>query len=334
MAQEVSTQALFFEILKSRLPANLSLVHEVSELLGVSYDSAYRRMRGEKDLSLEEVRKLSTHYSISFDSLINTDHSHKVFQVITMQCDSLGYYTKWFAVVDEVVKLLVTCSSREVIFSTKEIPLFHYASFPELLAFKLYFWSRVQYRLPHFQNRIFSMDDDIRQVTNMNRQIYSFYLKIPKYEIWCNETLHCTLRQILYCWESGFFEKAEDAYSLCDSLEKLYHHLQLQAEAGFNFLYGNEPEGVENTFFVYYNDVFLVDSTILVNADNQKTAYMTYNGLNLLMTRDSEICNQIEHSLKNTMHSGVFISGTSARERNHLFKGLIEDIRALRNSIR
>jgi len=334
MNQVISTQLMFFDVLKKRLPANLSLVHELSELLGISYDSAYRRLRGEKDLSIEELRRLCIHYDISFDSLINIDHRHKVFNSIDLQGDSFNYYTKLSAIVKDVSKKVLDCQYKDVIFCTKEISLFHFIPFPELLAFKLFFWSRIQYRLSERQDRRFSTADDYSGLLGLNQEIYAYYLHIPKYEIWCNETLQCTLRQISYCWESGFFADVRDAIYLCELLEQLYSHLKIQAEAGYNFPYGSEHSGIDNSFSVYYNDVFLVDSTILINTDHRMTAYLTYNGLNLLATQDAEICLQIEQSLRNTMQSGVLISGTSAKERNHLFKGLIDDIRALKASLR
>jgi len=56
MNQEKSTQELLFQVIKQRLPSNLSFVHDISDLLGISYDSAYRRIRGEKELSMEEIK--------------------------------------------------------------------------------------------------------------------------------------------------------------------------------------------------------------------------------------------------------------------------------------
>ncbi len=49
-------QQIFFQHIKSNLAAHLSLVDEVAELLNISNDSAYRRIRGEKPLSFEEIK--------------------------------------------------------------------------------------------------------------------------------------------------------------------------------------------------------------------------------------------------------------------------------------
>ena len=64
MSEHSGVQEHLFEQVKNRLAPNLSFVHELSELLGISYDSTYRRIRGQKDLSLEELKLICTHYSI------------------------------------------------------------------------------------------------------------------------------------------------------------------------------------------------------------------------------------------------------------------------------
>ena len=44
-------QKEFFKQIRVKLLPNISFVHDISELLGISYDSAYRRIRGEKYLN-------------------------------------------------------------------------------------------------------------------------------------------------------------------------------------------------------------------------------------------------------------------------------------------
>lgn len=64
-------QLQIFQHIKAKLPSHLSMVDEVAAILDVSTDSAYRRIRGEKPLSLEEIHRLCTHYSLSLDNLLN-----------------------------------------------------------------------------------------------------------------------------------------------------------------------------------------------------------------------------------------------------------------------
>ena len=64
-------QEQLFQHLKNRLPVQTSLVDEIALTLDISTDSAYRRIRGEKTLSLEEVHKLCTRFKLSLDNLLN-----------------------------------------------------------------------------------------------------------------------------------------------------------------------------------------------------------------------------------------------------------------------
>ena len=58
-------QQLLFKAIKNKIGENQSVAEEIATLLGISSDSAYRRMRGEKTISLEELQILCTHYKVS-----------------------------------------------------------------------------------------------------------------------------------------------------------------------------------------------------------------------------------------------------------------------------
>ena len=61
-------QQQLFQFIKTKLPAEASVADEVAKLLGISSDSAYRRMRAEKQITFEELYKLTLHYKISLTS--------------------------------------------------------------------------------------------------------------------------------------------------------------------------------------------------------------------------------------------------------------------------
>jgi len=60
-----------FQVIKASIPATLSATDEIAKVLDVSVDSVYRRMRGEKSISLDELYKLCSYYKISLDQLMN-----------------------------------------------------------------------------------------------------------------------------------------------------------------------------------------------------------------------------------------------------------------------
>ena len=54
-------QQELFQLIKTRLPSEASVADEVAKLLEISSDSAYRRMRGEKQITFEELYKIAMH---------------------------------------------------------------------------------------------------------------------------------------------------------------------------------------------------------------------------------------------------------------------------------
>ena len=69
--EATNVQVLFFQHIKNNLPPHLSMVDEVAELLNISNDSAYRRIRGEKAIAFEELQVLCSKYKISLDQFLH-----------------------------------------------------------------------------------------------------------------------------------------------------------------------------------------------------------------------------------------------------------------------
>ena len=72
-------QVLLFRYIKSSLPGHVSLVDQIADLLNISNDSAYRRIRGEKEISLSELKALSEHFKISLDQVLQLKNELVVF---------------------------------------------------------------------------------------------------------------------------------------------------------------------------------------------------------------------------------------------------------------
>src|SRR6185369_5183870 len=89
-----SVQQLFFQHIKNNLPPHLSLVDEIAEILNISVDSAYRRIRAEKPITFEEIQKLSTHYKISLDQFLHLQTDSLIFtgKIVTDPENYFGPY--------------------------------------------------------------------------------------------------------------------------------------------------------------------------------------------------------------------------------------------------
>src|SRR5213075_2144986 len=72
-------QQELFQVIKSNIPDHLSTTEEIAKVLDVSVDSVYRRMRGEKTISLDELHLLCSHYKISLDQLMRIQTGSFIF---------------------------------------------------------------------------------------------------------------------------------------------------------------------------------------------------------------------------------------------------------------
>ena len=66
----------FINRFKEVLPSGVGLAEEMADLLKVSTDSAYRRIRGETELTIEEVYKISKKYALSIDDVFSNPFSN------------------------------------------------------------------------------------------------------------------------------------------------------------------------------------------------------------------------------------------------------------------
>ena len=325
MSQLFNIQKVIFEEIKTKLPENVSFVHEIAELLGLSYDSAYRRIRCEKILSIEELYKLSTNFGISVDSLFKIKSGKIVFDSLAIDPNTVNI-KEWLMGMLRNLQYVQAAKEKKIIYAAKDAPFFHYFQVPELAAFKLFFWEKTLFsKACHFEQK-FTFDKMDKEIEDIGRKILLNYIKIPTIEIWNEDTFNIILRQIEYYWVSGLFEKKEDFWLLLDKLETWIKHIQRQAEYGYQFILGQEPHGVEGNYCLYENEVVLSDNTVFVETDSIKTSFLTYNVVNLLTTTNQTFCNRIEHFLGGLIKNSVQISSSAAKERQRFFNRLVKQI--------
>ena len=87
---ENSIQIKLFDQLSKIIPSSISLVDVLADVLNISIDSAYRRLRCETFLNINEIVLLCSTYNISFDSLYESAGNTVTFDFSTMN-DELNY---------------------------------------------------------------------------------------------------------------------------------------------------------------------------------------------------------------------------------------------------
>ena len=238
---DYQSQEFLFQRIKELLPPHASLVDMVAETLHISSDSAYRRIRGETPLVLDEARVLCQHYKISLDQLLNVKEGSTLFQNVRIDLKNYSY-EKYLTDLVKQVKYINSFIHKEVIYLTKDMPIFHNFYYQPLIAFRYFFWMKTIMQHPDFRNREFTMDCISPQIEALSRELTMSYNLAPSSEIWNTESINSAILQIEFYKDSGYFASANDIKLVYEALEETFVHLRNEVEHGCKFMPGENPE--------------------------------------------------------------------------------------------
>jgi len=314
-------QRELFSNLKKRLPQHISLVDEIADLLEISNDSAYRRMRGDKPLTLGEIQKLCSHFMISFDRLFHLDTDITLFTDKAITSERVDFDTYLQSIIDQMQKVN-SFREKKMYYTAKDVPVFHYFLHPEIAAFKFFFWRKTILNSPELQKQKFHLDDLPKSLHDKGKKILSLYNEVPSVELWNVESINGTIRQIEFYKDSKVFSDSADIVRIYEKLVDMIGHIEEQAIAGHKFFPGESPGEDSPSYQLFFNEVFLGDNTILASGDDTKVVFINHSVLNFLTTRDARFCNYIQHSIENFMRRSTQISTVGERDRSRFFDTL------------
>ncbi len=329
---QLPIQQILFQTVKSRYPSNKSLVAEVATLLDISLDSAYRRMRGEKTMTLIELRKLCARFSISMDHILQIDSRNYLFSDNAIASDTPRFddqLDNYFIDLEQ----LKHSSSAEMLFFTGDISIFYFYQFPELLAFKYFYWMKSVFGHPDYQKSKFSISQEINRIYGKGGQAARIFTEIDGTEIWSLENISLILQQFQFLKEMQLFTDPEDLDLLYKKLNCMIDHIEMQAETGRKFLYGSQPAENSGKFNLYINEFMSGGNNILVRTGENWIAYINHSIMNYLRTYDPVFCDYVRQRITGVIKKSDLISGTGEKQRRQFFNRLRDKIQHSRKSI-
>lgn len=308
----------------------MSLVDDIADHLNISNDSAYRRIRGEKPISMEELGKLAKCYKLSLDKFLHLENESFIFSGHIP--DESYTYERWLET--NVTHLEQICSSPEKQFYilAKEIPFLYYFYIPEIAAFKSYFFKKSIIHYDQMRGIKFSFDDDYNHILSIAKRIEFFYSRIPSTEIWHEENITSTLRQIEFYKITGNIKSNSHVSLLLDKLDELINHLELQAELGKKFLRGSTPHN-EVPFTMYMNEIINNDNMIYVEMGKSSITYINHSLLNFITTHDETFNAHIKKTLGLLAGKSIQISNANERDRMIFFNKMRDKINVTRKNL-
>ncbi len=319
-------QDFLFQRIKELLPSHISLVDAVAETLHVSSDSAYRRIRGETPLVLEEARNLCTHFHISLDQILQVSSDSTLFHITRIHNQNYSFDTYLQGLLQQL-KLIESFTHKEIIFLTKDLHIFANMVSRPFFAFRYFFWNKSIVQHPDFVTRAFDPGCLTESVIALSEEMTKTYKRIPSTEIWNTEAVNSIIFQVEYYKEAGYFSSASDIKTVYEAVLETLYHLQEEVENGTKFFPGENPSLKKPNLRFFYNRIVLGDNAIVVLTDATKTVYLNYDVLNYMVTRDEKFCNDTYREMENLIRRSTQISETSEKQRNIFFNILAAKIK-------
>ncbi|MDX2048055.1 MAG: helix-turn-helix domain-containing protein [Chitinophagaceae bacterium] len=329
--ESTDIQTAFFHHIRSMLPPHLSMPEQVAELLDLSTDSAYRRIRGEKMLSFEEIKILCSKFNLSLDQLLNLDNGTVLFSGHYVTAENFRFESYLGDILNNL-ETLNGFESREMIYMTKDIPVFYYLMIPDITAFKFFVWMKTQFQFADLKQQKFSFDIIKDEWGPVIKKICLLYTEIPGAEIFNPDNILNDMRQLEYYKDAGIINNSRDLERIYDAYEKMMGHMENQATEGKKFLHGEEPGEKAAAYRLYVNDFFVGDNNILATVNNNRVAFVNHNAINFISTTDKQFCDYTWRFIQNIIRRSTLISQVGERARTRFFNLIRERIQAFREN--
>lgn len=312
-------QQQLFDLVKRKLKQDDSMAEEISVLLNISTDSAYRRLRGEKAITFDELCRIAVKYNISLDQLMNIGNGNIVFQGQYLDKETFRFEEYMKSVVKNMA-FMNSFSDKVFYYSCKDLPIFHHFVFREIAAFKWFFWLKTYFQFPEFDKKKFRYQDYPDELFALDQKALDLYNQIPSIEIWNIESMSVIMRQVEFYRNAQVFESDRDVFILYEALGRLWDHLEEEAALGYKFDRHDPEQKPLAKFSMYFNEVLLGDNSMLVILDGKKMAYMTHTTINFMLSRDVQFTENMYTHIRNQMKRSTLISAVSEKERSNFFR--------------
>ncbi|TMI83911.1 MAG: hypothetical protein E6H10_07020 [Bacteroidetes bacterium] len=313
-------QQQLFNHIKASQPPHISLADELCDLLDISYDSAYRRIRGEKPLSLSELKLVCEKFNLGLD------------QVLQLNSDTVVFRSNDIHEEVRDLKLYLEGLLQQVTYFNQfeQRRMYLLAIVPEIAAFKCFFWMKHILQDPKLSGTKFSNKVILfPEILELTKKLTKEYAQIDSVELWNEETVRSTLRQIRYYRDAGLFETKEDADIIYHAFNELLDHIQNMAEQGAKFMKGESDLLKRGSFQLFVNELILGNNTYILQLNGKTTTFINYAVLKYISTQDVRFCDNIFRSFQNLVSRSTLISNVGEKDRNAFFNLLRAEAKKL-----
>lgn len=307
------------ESISESLPPGSNVARTLSDLFDVSAESIYRRMRGETSFSFEELMLLRQNFGISIDALLDAQDSISIRMKPLFDVTSLDQYLEdiW-----KEMKQLSAYSGAQFHCVAADIPIFRLLAYPALAAFKLFYWQKSILALPQFQGKAFNRNEVSAAGSDLMEKIAEGYQSIASVEIWNEQTINGTIKQIEYYADCKFFESEDHLIDLYRDLLQLVHHVSADAHNGY------KASETSHTYALWDCELVMDNNSVLVTTDKGELLALGFNSFNAFRCSHPTMIREYHAWLNSMLSRSTLLSGQADKHRIRFIQNLIDRVNA------
>ncbi|MDR2234282.1 MAG: hypothetical protein LBE56_14305 [Tannerella sp.] len=311
MKKESVTQKRIFQELE-KLFRESRLAAEVSGTLKIELDAAYRRIRGETALGLDEAVILCSRYGMSLDYIVGNEYNNLVFSYNPIEFENLDSYRLYIRQFTETVLSLARRKNGEIFYTAEDVPLFHILRHRELMFFNIFVWfNAVLGATLKFERFVEEIDNKESLYQDFNL-LSDSYFNIASCEIWTEDTVRHLLRSLEYYCNMGVFQERNTVSLLFSQLNGMLATVRNWTETG-------KKDGKKD-FKLYISATNLANNYILLKNESQTVVGIRLYTVKSIVTRHPAFCMETEKWIENLMKKSTLLSGSSEMEREQFFQ--------------
>jgi hypothetical protein len=315
-------QEQFIKYLKAKSQNNTSFVEEIADVLDIGYDAAYRRINLKTNLSLEESVTLSRHYKVSLNKLFEVGNQNTIIAELPPQPKNEVALEHWLKASISNVQAVSKVKGSEMLYSAKDIPLFHTLNDSLLTRYKMYVWLKdineemAQSKIT-FDNWKDTIPDSLLETAF---DLANVYKHINITEIWNETTLTGSLQQILYYFETGLVS-TKLALQICEDINDVINRVEQQTIE-------QSLTGAQSNIYyhLYRCDLHTLHNTIMVSSKYGKVFFQPFTVLSYFKIDHPQTCEMMYDFFQKMMRNSKLLANAGERDRTLFFNKIHKKI--------
>lgn len=325
-------QQKLFNKIRSSTANPAALAEDLVSILDISKDSAYRRIKGDKQLSFDELVAIAKAYQFSLDELLDLWNDSIVFRGDYVDGENFNMESYLVSMLENLQRLN-QFEDRELAYLCKDLPVFYYLMFPEVAAFKFFVWTKTQMQFEEMREKKFSFDILTPRLRELSMQVAELYTRIPSSELLNADNILNDLRQLEYYKDTSLIASKEDLAAIYNGLDTMINHMEDQATRGIKFMPGAGPDPLSASYKLFVNDFYVGDNTLVARAGDLKLVYVNHSAINFVYTATSPFVAYNEEFLNNIIKRSSLISEVGERTRSRFFNLIHERIATYKDGL-